>query len=99
MLEGCAPTAAMMARVVPDLCDFERQRSFSTGETMETPNSQHYAWAVKQGLVEVWRESGEIRLRSSDNRPSDATICTLTDEDALEIATLLFHLAQKTPGY
>lgn len=63
------------------------------------PNSQTYAWAVKQGLVEVWRENNEVRLRSSDNRPSDAAVCVLTDQDALEIATLLYHLAKKTPGY
>jgi hypothetical protein len=63
------------------------------------PNSQTYAWAVKKGLIEVWRENGEVRLRASDNRPSDAAVCVLTDEDALEIATLLFHLAKKTPGY
>ena len=63
------------------------------------PNSQTYAWAVKLGLVEVWRENGEVPLRSSDNRPGDAAVCVLTDEDALEIATLLYHLAKKTPGY
>jgi hypothetical protein len=68
---------------------------------MSTPdsNSQTYAWAVKKGLVEVWRENGEVHLRSSDNRPSDAAVCVLTDEDALEIATLLYHLAKRTPGY
>jgi hypothetical protein len=65
-----------------------------------TPNSQsHYAWAVKHGLVEVWRENGAVRLRSSDNRPDDAAVCVLTDNDALEIATLLYHLAKRTPGY
>jgi hypothetical protein len=63
------------------------------------PDSQHYAWAVKSGLVEVWRENGEIRLRSSDNRPSEAPVCSLSDKDALEVATLLYHLASKTPGY
>ncbi|HSH96415.1 MAG TPA: hypothetical protein VK968_19865 [Roseimicrobium sp.] len=62
-------------------------------------NSQHYAWAVKSGLVEVWRENGQVHLRSSDNRPTDAAKCVLTDEDALEIANLLYHLAKKTPGY
>lgn len=63
------------------------------------PNSQTYGWAVKSGLVEVWRENGEVHLRSSDNRPTDAAVCVLTDKDALEIATLLYHLASKTPGY
>jgi hypothetical protein len=63
------------------------------------PNSQTYVWAVKQGLVEAWRENGEVHIRSSDNRPSDAPICVLTDEDALAIATVLYHLASKTPGY
>lgn len=63
------------------------------------PNSQTYVWAVKKGLVEVWRENGEVHLRSSDNRPSDAAVCVLTDKDALEIATLLYHLANKTVGY
>jgi hypothetical protein len=63
------------------------------------PNSQTYVWAVKQGLVEVWRENGAVHLRSSDNRPSEAAICVLTDKDALEIATLLYHLANRTPGY
>lgn len=62
-------------------------------------HSQIYAWAVKRGLVEVWRENGEVHLRSSDNRPSDAAVCILTEDDALEIATLLYHLAKKTPGY
>jgi hypothetical protein len=63
------------------------------------PDSQIYAWAVKNGLVEVWREDGEVRLRSSDNKPSDAHICVLTEADALEVATLLYHLAKKTEGY
>jgi hypothetical protein len=66
----------------------------------DTPrDSQTYVWAVKKGLIEVWPENGEVRLRSSDDRPSDAAICVLTDEDAPEIATLLFHLAKKTPVY
>ena len=66
---------------------------------MSEPDSQRYAWAVQQGLVEVWRENGKVCIRSSDNRPGDAAICVLTDDDALEIATLLYHLAKKTPGY
>src|SRR5262249_36927013 len=62
------------------------------------PNSQTYVWAVQQGMVEVWRENGRVRLRSSHDRPGDAPICILTDDDALEIATLLYHLAKRTPG-
>lgn len=68
---------------------------------MSAPDSksQTYAWAVKRGLVEVWRENGEVHLRSSDNRPGDAAVCVLTEDDALQIATLLYHLAKGTPGY
>jgi hypothetical protein len=67
--------------------------------TTEPKNSQHYSWVVARGMVEVWREAGEIRLRSSHDAPKDAPICVLTKEDALEIATLLYHLAQGTEGY
>ena len=63
------------------------------------PNSQTYVWAVKKGLVEVWREDGAIHLRSSDNHPCEAAVCVLNDKDALEIATLLYYLANKTEGY
>lgn len=65
----------------------------------QQPDSQHYAWAVATGLVEVWREAGSVRIRASHDLPSEAPVCVLTREDALEIATLLYHLAQGTPGY
>ena len=58
----------------------------------------HYVWAVKEGLVEVWREDEAIKLRTSDNRPSEAFVCALAEEDALEIANLLYHLARRTEG-
>jgi len=65
----------------------------------ERQDSQHYSWLVTRGMVEVWREAGEIRLRSSHDTPADAPVCVLTKDDALEIATLLYHLAQGTEGY
>ena len=64
--------------------------------TTGQPDSEHYSWFVARGLVEVWREAGEIRLRSSHDAPKDAPVCVLTKEDALEIATLLYHLAHGT---
>jgi len=63
------------------------------------PNSKHYAWAVKTGLIEVWRQDGQLFLRSGMNTPSESPTCSLTKEDALEIATILYHLAQGSPGY
>jgi hypothetical protein len=63
------------------------------------PDSKHYFWAVRVGSVEVWRQDGQVLLRSGLNTPSDSPVCALTNEDALEIATLLYHLAKGTPGY
>ena len=62
-------------------------------------NSKHYAWAVQEGLLETWKENGQIYVRSNINADSNITPCKLTKEDALEIATLLYHLAQGTEGY
>jgi hypothetical protein len=65
----------------------------------ELPNSKHYAWAVKVGMVEVWREDGKLHLRSGLNTPAESPVCSLTKQDALEIATILYHLAQGSPDY
>lgn len=62
-------------------------------------NSKHYAWAVQKGLVETWRDSGQIYMRTTLEENEKASPCQLTKEDALEIATLLYHLAQGTEGY
>jgi hypothetical protein len=65
----------------------------------ELPNSKHYAWAVQVGMVEVWRKDGQLHLRSSLDSPSGSPACSLTKQDALEIATILYHLAQGSPDY
>lgn len=62
-------------------------------------NSKHYAWAAQKGLVETWKAGGQIYIRTTLAEGENASPCELTKEDALEIATLLYHLAQGTEGY
>ncbi|MES2826488.1 MAG: hypothetical protein V4732_23075 [Pseudomonadota bacterium] len=62
-------------------------------------DSKHYAWAVQKGLVETWKDSGQIYIRTTLAEGENVIPCELTKADALEIATLLYHLAQGTEGY
>ena len=59
-------------------------------------DSQLYFWMVKRGQVRLWRDGDSVFLKT-DTESADE--CELTQEDALEIATLLYHLAHKTEGY
>ena len=59
-------------------------------------DSQLYCWLVKKGQVRLWREGDAVVLETD---PEGADRCELTKDDALELATILYHIAMRTDGY
>ncbi len=58
--------------------------------------SQTYAWLVQKGSVNIWKDEQGIHVNTGPNEKEGSI---LTNEDALEIGTILYHLAKDTPGY
>lgn len=57
--------------------------------------SQTYAWLVQKGTVNIWKDEQGIHVNTGNQQEGSI----LTNEDALEIGTILYHLAKDTPGY
>ena len=53
-----------------------------------------FVWLVKSGTVQVWLETNSIHIQTM---PSEGDECQMTRQDALEIATILYQLAQRLP--